>query len=283
MINTTPVRRQLVGTALRRYREHLGYGLEEAARVLECHRSKVSRIETGQRGIGTKDLRDLLRIYGVGESEQATLTAIADPRNARQGWWQDYADTVPAGYQDYLLLESAAAEIMVYQPQSVPDLLQTRGYALALAATDPACQNPSQREQAVAVKSARQRVVILEGSTRLSVVIGEAAVRQQVGGPDVMAEQISLLASPGASFPDVTLRVLPFSAGAYGASGCAPHVILRFAEAPSLGVVHLPGLSGGACLVDQADVAGHLRAFTQLQVSALPPDQSVRMLREMAG
>jgi transcriptional regulator with XRE-family HTH domain len=57
---TPPVRRRLLGAALRRYRENLGYGLDEAARILECDRSKISRIETGQRGIRAKELRELL-------------------------------------------------------------------------------------------------------------------------------------------------------------------------------------------------------------------------------
>ena len=60
-----PVRRRLLGAALRRYRENLGYGLDEAARILECDRSKISRIETGQRGIRAKELRELLAEYGV--------------------------------------------------------------------------------------------------------------------------------------------------------------------------------------------------------------------------
>ena len=58
MTGTPPVRRRLLGAALRRYREHLGYGLDEAARILECDRSKISRIETGQRGIRAKELRE---------------------------------------------------------------------------------------------------------------------------------------------------------------------------------------------------------------------------------
>lgn len=47
MVTAPPVRRRLVGDALRRYRENLGYTLDDAARILECDRSKVSRIETG--------------------------------------------------------------------------------------------------------------------------------------------------------------------------------------------------------------------------------------------
>ncbi len=54
MNDATPapsIRRRLVGSALRRYRESLGYDLGVPARILECHPSKISRIETGQRGI----------------------------------------------------------------------------------------------------------------------------------------------------------------------------------------------------------------------------------------
>ena len=118
------MRRRLVGGALRRYRENVGYALEDAARVLECDRSKISRIETGQRGIRPKELRELLTEYGVPEREQAALVAIAG-RGGQRGWWHRYADVLPAPYLDYVIMESAAAEIMTYEAQVVPDLLQT--------------------------------------------------------------------------------------------------------------------------------------------------------------
>ena len=86
MIEAPSARRLLIGAALRRYREDLGFILEDAARVLECDRSKISRIETGQRGIRPKELRELLTEYGVGEQEQNTLTAIA--RAGSRGSWQ---------------------------------------------------------------------------------------------------------------------------------------------------------------------------------------------------
>ena len=65
MTGSPPVRRRLLGSALREYRESLGYNLDEAARILECDRSKISRIETGERGIRPKELRELLTEYGV--------------------------------------------------------------------------------------------------------------------------------------------------------------------------------------------------------------------------
>ena len=151
MTEPPPVRRRLLGAALRRYREGLGYRLDDAARILECDRSKISRIESGQRGIRAKELRDLLTEYGIGEQEQRTLATIAHPQRAR-GWWQPYADILPGTWLDYLIIETAASQIQAYQPQQVPDLLQTQEYARAVAAADPALpvgtQEPSPRGDA---------------------------------------------------------------------------------------------------------------------------------------
>ena len=85
MFTAPPLRRRIVGGTLRRYRENLGYTLDDAARILECDRSKISRIETGQRGIRGKELRELLAEYGIDDQQQAILGAMADPQGARGG------------------------------------------------------------------------------------------------------------------------------------------------------------------------------------------------------
>jgi transcriptional regulator with XRE-family HTH domain len=64
-VTESSVRRRLIGAALRRCREEAGYTLDEPARLLDCDRSKVSRIETGVRGIRPKELRELLEDYGI--------------------------------------------------------------------------------------------------------------------------------------------------------------------------------------------------------------------------
>jgi transcriptional regulator with XRE-family HTH domain len=115
----TPVRRRLVGRALRRYREQLGYTLEDVGRHLECHPSKLSRIETGERGIRPKELRELLADYRVSGEQQALLMELADPRGAF-GWYRDYADVLPGAQQDYAIMEAAASKITVYEAQRVP-------------------------------------------------------------------------------------------------------------------------------------------------------------------
>jgi transcriptional regulator with XRE-family HTH domain len=280
-----PVRRRLLGAALRRYREALGYGLEDAARVLECDRSKISRIETGQRGIRVKELRELLEEYGVPGPEQAALIAVAR-RAPRHGWWERYRDVLSDAEQDYVVLEAAASQILAYEPSAVPDLLQTADYASAVAAADPALATGEQRAHAVEVKLNRQQAVLGERAVRLDAVIGEGTLHQRVGAPRLMRAQLAALAAAAERGAEgeapVTLRVLPFAAGAY-AAGSGAMTILRFSGAPDLGVIHLAAAPGGVSLDGPEDVARYLRAFSQLAAAALAPAASARLLRELAG
>jgi transcriptional regulator with XRE-family HTH domain len=271
------VRRRLVGTALRRYRENVGYALEDAARVLECDRSKISRVETGQRGIRPKELRELLVDYGVPENEQDALVGLCR-RSGQRGWWEHYAGILPDAFLDYVIMEATAAEIMIYEAQRVPDLLQIADYARAIAAAEPGGEfNPKRTEAMVAANAIRQEMV-LAGCGRLGVVIGEAALRQEVGGRAVMAAQLGRLAELVSEYPNVALQVLPFSAGAHAAAASASLSVLRFPHTPSLGVVYLGSLSGGVYLDDQTHVAQYIRAFSMLQSSALSIEASARLL-----
>ncbi|MGD0609439.1 MAG: helix-turn-helix transcriptional regulator, partial [Streptosporangiaceae bacterium] len=255
--------------------------LDDAARILECDRSKISRIESGQRGIRPRDLRDLLTEYGVGTQEQQTLTAIAHPHRDH-GWWRPYTDVLPGTWLEYLITESAATQIQTYQPQQIPDLLQTPEYAHALTAADPALP-PDTQDLFLKAMLTRQQLILEERKPDLTVVIGEAALHQVVGAPKVMRAQLTHLAELTATHPHITLQVLPFATGAHPASASGPFTILRFADAPSLGVVHLPGPCGGIILDNPPDVASHAQAFTLLSASALTPAATTQLLRDMAA
>jgi transcriptional regulator with XRE-family HTH domain len=125
MDETQPLRLRMLGAALRRYRTERGFSLDDAAAMLGCDRSKISRIETGTRGIRSRDLRDLLAEYGVSDSERDGLMALAGPRGTG-GWQPEYADVLPRAAGEYLWLEAAASKIFVYEGQRVPPLLRPR-------------------------------------------------------------------------------------------------------------------------------------------------------------
>jgi transcriptional regulator with XRE-family HTH domain len=289
LTNTAPsVRRRLLGAALRRYREALGYTLAEAARTLDCDRSAISRIETGQRGIRARDLRDLLTEYGIGEHEQTVLIAIANPRRA-SGWWQDYDDILTGDWRDYLILESLAARVFSYHTQQIPGLLQTEAYADAVADASPPEQaaaatgsSPSVHQRAVAATLARQAAILRAKEPELNVIITEGALRQQVGGADVMRTQLAWLAGLSASCPRLTLQVLPFASGAHPGFEVGGLTILTFAETSDLGIVRIPGIGGGIYLDDRDAVPCHISAFAQIRAAALSAPASSAMLSRLA-
>ena len=281
MTSTPPVRRRLVGGALRWYREHLGYTLEDAARILDCDRSKISRIETGQRGIRRNELRDLLTEYGVGEKQQVMLADMANPRRA-QGWYTTYADLLPGAYQDYLILEAWASRISAYEAQRIPALLQTPAYARALAEADPGLADDSARDRAAGATLARQKAILGERRPDVHVVIGEAALRQEVGGQAVMRNQLEMLTRISGSAVGA-VQILPFTCGTHPAADVGSLAILQFSAAPRLGVAYLGGAGGGVLVEGKANLVAYDRVFEQLRTFALSPAQSALLLRELTA
>jgi len=282
MVPAPPVRRRLVGRTLRRYRENLGYSLGDAARILECDASKISRIETGQRGIRGKELRELLGEYGIEGEQLAILTVLADPRGAF-GWHRDYGDVLHGAWEDYLILETAASRIWAYEAQRIPGLLQTPAYARALAEADPALDDDAARDRAAEAVMARQKSILGEQRPDIHLVIGQAALHQQVGSAEVMNDQLRRLAEVAADGGNVTVQVLAFESGAHAAAGDGALAILQFAGTAGLGIVHLGGIAGGVCLESRSDLAAYSEAFDQLRASADTPAQSALLLRDLAG
>ena len=280
MANAVSVRQRLIGSCLRRYRESLGYDLGVAARILECDPSKISRIETGQRGIRPKELRELLTEYGVGPAAQDTLAAIARP-GEDASWWREHAPVLAAGQLEHLAAESAASAIMAYAPVQIPELLHTPDYARAVASAD--LNVPEDAEDAtVAAVLARQRAMLEERRAGLTVVIGETALRQNIGGAEVLRAQLRHLADLAAGCPQATIHILPFGAGAHAAGSSGAFSVLKFSQVPDLGLVHVAGPSGGICLDTPPAVDAYARAFTHLRLSALTPQDSARKLRQMS-
>jgi transcriptional regulator with XRE-family HTH domain len=280
-----PIRRRLLGTTLRTYREAMGYSLADAARILKCDRSKVSRIETGHRGISAGDLGELLDEYGVPKAEQEALAAIAH-HGRDGGWWQGYQDVLSGTGRDIAIIEASATEITCFEAQLIPELLQTEDYARAVADADPAYPGDEHRARVVESRLIRQAVVLGDRRARLHVVIAEGAVRQMVGGPEVMRRQLRRLANlgdeEGSPVGDVTVQVLPFKVGAHPAAEAGAVTMLRFTGVPGLGVVHIGGLNGGASLDSPGDLARYARALELLRAAALAPADSVRLLRNVA-
>jgi transcriptional regulator with XRE-family HTH domain len=290
MVIAPAARRRLVGKALRRQREILAFKLDDAARMLGCDRSKVSRIETGERGISLLDLKMLLDCYGVTGERRDILTELADPRGAF-GWYREYGDVLPGGAWDCAVLETAATRIEVYEAQRVPLLLQTPEYARALAAACVPLAAEAAWDREMESVAARQQAILGErhpgiypGERRpvVHLIIGEAALLQEVGSERVMGDQLRALARAAEKGGAVTLQVLPFDSGAHSGAADGSVEILRFDPAAGLSLVHIGGIGGGASLDGDDVLTAYANAFDQLRAFALTSAQSADLLDTLA-
>ena len=177
MTEVPPVRRRIAGAALRRFREQAGYSLDEAARILACDRSKISRIETGQRGIRPAELRELLARYGVDEPRRDAMLSVA--RQTRQtGWWQSCHPAGDDACHGLIGLDAAGAAIRTYDAQFVPGLLQTSDYAWAMAAASLVQESREERERFVQGRLAQQQVLTRADNPLLFwAILSEGALR----------------------------------------------------------------------------------------------------------
>lgn len=279
MIEVSTVRRRLIGGELRRLRQSADFSLDDAARILECDRSKISRIETGHRGIRPKELRELLAEYGVAEKRRYALANLAR-QTGKRGWWQKYGNVLTESRQELISLEEDAATEWSFALQFIPDLLQTEAYIRSIAETSRTEDLPQNLEHLVAACIMRQYVLIRDTAPlRLWAILSEAALRQMVGGPDVMHNQLRYLIDIQTKLPNVTIQVLPFDSSTHiGTSG--PFTGLSFPEPADLGVVHIDDLTGSSYLEAPEHVQQHRRAFEKLVTCALPAEPSMTLIEK---
>ncbi|MFJ8863400.1 helix-turn-helix domain-containing protein [Streptomyces sp. NPDC102451] len=276
-VNPT-VRRRRLGQELRRLREIKGMTAEEVAERLLVSQSKISRLENGRRSISQRDVRDLCGVYEV-EDHRVVDSLMQMAKDSRQqGWWHAFGD-IP--YSVYIGLETDAESLRVYEPQVVPGLLQTRGYAEALINGALPEAPPSDIEKRVNVRARRQdRVNAPEHPLRLWAVIDESALRRLVGGKQVMIEQLEHLIEQS-QLPHVTVQVLPFDMGAHpGING--QYAILEFPDAADSSVVYIEGVTSDLYLEKANDVQRYSVMYEHLRAQALNVDQTRQFIGDIA-
>jgi len=269
------VRRRRLALELRRFRESARLTCEEVAEHLECSASKISRIETGRVSVAPRDVRDMLELYGASGQQRDSLVQLA--RESRQkGWWHAYSDAIQPRFATYIGLESAAAEIRIYEVALIPALLQTEDYARAVITAGSVGADGEAAERTLAVLMARQPLLTGDDPPRLWAVLDEAALRRRVGGAGLMRLQLEhLLALSGLA--NVALQVLPFGAGAHPAMG-RPFVILAFPERADPDVVYLEDLTSALYVEDVDEVDRYNMFFNHLRATALSFSDSTALI-----
>jgi transcriptional regulator with XRE-family HTH domain len=273
-VGSPVVGRRQLALDLRRLRAAAGRTIDDVARHLECSAAKVSRMETGAVRVGMSDLRAVLELYGVIGAEREALVALAR-QSRRRGWWHEFTDVVPPGSETFYGLEDGAATIGQHSTSLVPGLLQTADYAAALVGSVPGVSAAVCRRR-VELRMRRQQLLARPQPPAVTMVLDEAVLRREVGGPAVMAAQIAHLRDT-AGRPHVRLQVLPFSAGAYSAAGVS-FTVFGFAEPDETSVVFREQLDANSFLDRPDQVSFYTDALAEASRVAADPQASSTLL-----
>jgi transcriptional regulator with XRE-family HTH domain len=220
---------------LRERREQVGVEVKHITQALGFSRNYWSAIENERKILSEEALKKLLKLLEFGPEETREMLELREIAKDR-GWWSDYSALFDSELRRFFGLEHGAHSVRVYENLLVPGLLQTVDYARAVI--HPFVTVPRvQVEQRVRVRLRRQQRLDDDDPLRLTSVMSEAALHQQIGGADVLRDQLEHLIAMIDKYPDrLYVHVVPYSANAYSLVGAGTVQLIDF-ENPRLPTV----------------------------------------------
>ncbi|MEW2566910.1 helix-turn-helix transcriptional regulator [Streptomyces sp. NPDC047070] len=271
-----------LGGELLRLRDASGKTQHQAAQSISATNSKIVKMEQGWVPMRDPDIRVLCEFYGLEDPKAvARLLELAkldrDRRKAR-GWWQH---TPQAGAMaEYIGMEDVATGVRAWQQALIPGLLQTPEYTRAIAVSEGLWNDPDEIEGIVDVRMKRQARLSGPEPLRFYAVIGEGALRQQVGGPEVMRAQLQHLLK-AAKLPNVRVQVLPFRAGGH-ACVAGSFNIVSFAETEAMDVVHVDSIAATVWVENDTESATYSSFFERTARLSLAPKDSLGLIESIS-
>lgn len=235
---------------LRRLREAAGLTQEAWGDRVHFSGSHVGSVERGERPALPDYLKAVDRAFGT--------TLVDFYRKFVRGDW------TPTWYRPLVEYEGRATLLRVYHPNLIPGLLQTEAYARDLL---PAMNVPPEDvEQTLATRLDRQEIITRPVKPcRLVAIVDEMALHRQVGGAEVMRDQLTLLASAGERH-HVQVHVVPLDSPAY--VGLYGPIVLASVDGRTVGF--LEGYQEGRLVESPEAVVGLEGDWEAIRCYALP-------------
>ncbi len=220
----TTARREF-GIRVRNRRTELGLTAAQVAKGLGLSRVYYSKIENAHTVLADTRLPDLVDLL---ETDEKDALELADLLKAGRhtGWWEKHSAYLEEQFIEFIGLEQGASRVRIFEGRLMTGLAQTEQYATAVvnAATD------TPRGEAwrfVEIRMRRQERLTEPEPLEMELLLSEAALVQQFGGPEVLRGQlIKLLELIDSSVARV--RVQPFVGTPLGMITSSTVVLFEF-------------------------------------------------------
>lgn len=266
MATENPQRHDL-GKALKAYRIRAGLGTRDLDQdpELRWHAGKASRVESGKRTIVAAEASRLATLLGLTPEEREQFFELADAARRR---------TAPAHVADfaatYVTFERVARAIAYYGDALVPGLAQPEKYARAILA----CSGSTDVDERLTDRIDRQKILVREDPPEVRILLGEAALYQEVGGIEGLRELLQRLKELQA-MPNVSVRFVPFRAGAHRLLGTSYHSV----KVDGARRVYIEGVTKATYIHEEDEVDLYESEFERLwEGAALDDGASATML-----
>jgi hypothetical protein len=291
--------RRNIALTLKQLREESGKLLTDVAEDLLISTSKLSRLENAQGKPQRRDIRDLIRYYGIEGTPQADQLRRWVAAAERPGWWTEYDDDVLGDVDEHLAYEAEATVLRAYTMPFLPALLQTAEYARALIQNleprsadyarasfeDTEVDSADNVQELVDLRMERQKVLTSrrEGldPLKLVAVTHQSALLQAVGPPGILRNQLDVLVERSKA-PNVGLHVLPFSASPVFTMTCM-YAYFEYQDSGGLArdVVQLETPIGFVRIDNPQRVADYRKWHDSLVEASLSEDDSRNLIRSI--
>ena len=269
-----------VAATLRRMREEAHVTRDEAALVLGCTRSKIGDLETGRSKPKPAELERLLDHYGILGHERDEMIEFARSSRTRRRPSPYTTAVIPATVRRAVDLEAQAISTVFFSPELIPGLLQTPDYARALLEwswenhPEDVAKRLEQRMERAAVLQRTQRPPL-----RYWCVLGEPALRTNIGGPKVMREQIGHLVRLNRTLSNLVIQILPLGSGPHAFLGVTV-TIHRFPP-PAPDMMILEGYGWEAVRDEPAQLARAAHHLDLIRAKALGLEDSTDFMERV--
>jgi len=277
------VPRRRIADTLKSLRDESGRTLEDVAETLLISTSKLSRLENAQGSPQARDVRDLIRFYGIEDTQLADRLMRWVKASGRKAWWTDYSQaTATPGLDAHLAYESEATVARLYTIPLLPVLLQTPDYARAQYSAHEPWWSAEEVDRLVELRERRKHVLAERDGMaplKLVAVTHESAVRQFVGSREIMRTQLDHLVERSTA-PNIELRVFPLAHPPLFSMSCM-YAYFEFEDELDRDIVNIE-THAGFRHIETAETVGYYRGYHDKLVAASPePGESRALIRKI--